>query len=401
MHLFRMYWQRTLRKPGSILLWLALPFVFMTIYTMVFGNDSSGPPKITMAVVDEDSSLVSQLVKGAFRQDQLASLITVVDAADMGAVDEMFRTEKASAALVIPKGFGERLLQMQRQELLLYKNPRHSIGPQIADGVVNSMLVIGNGLLEQFRSPLARIRAIEEAPTADQVGEISTMFFQAGQGAQGLLAIRNITVTVVEEKDDSEEADFNLASLFFPGLIMFGLMSVSLHLEHRFLHDRVTFVTRRFVTAPVSPWSVAIQQRLYTASFVYVVGVLSAIVGGLIWNIPAHGLMSANLITIAMALFVSGFNGALFSLSNSARAVSAMSSIAMVFLAILGGGFFPAEFTPPAFQSVMKLVPTGMANLGLTHALTGRPLGISIPVLFAYCGLFFVAGTLLGRRRIL
>jgi ABC-type multidrug transport system permease subunit len=90
-----------------------------------------------------------------------------------------------------------------------------------------------------------------------------------------------------------------------------------------------------------------------------------------------------------------------FSLSGSVRAVSAISSIAMVFLAILGGGFFPGEFTPPAFQSVMKLIPTGMANLGLTHSLTGRPLGISLPVLFLYCGAFFVAGVLAGRRRVL
>ncbi len=32
MHLFRMYWQRTLKKPGSVVVWLAVPFVFMAIY---------------------------------------------------------------------------------------------------------------------------------------------------------------------------------------------------------------------------------------------------------------------------------------------------------------------------------------------------------------------------------
>ncbi len=31
MHLFRMYWTRTLKKPGAIFLWLLLPFVFMTM----------------------------------------------------------------------------------------------------------------------------------------------------------------------------------------------------------------------------------------------------------------------------------------------------------------------------------------------------------------------------------
>jgi len=401
MQLFRMYWARTLRHPGSILLWLALPFVFMTIYTLVFGNDSSGPPKTTMAIVDQDSSIVSQLVRGSFGQGPVADLITVVEVSDTNAVDALFHDEKASAALVIPDGFGERLLRMEPQTLTLLTNPRHTIGPQIADGVVSAMLAIGNGLLGQFDAPMRRIGEFEETPSVDQVGAISREFFVASQNARGLSAIRNIEVTVVEEDDDTEASDFNLAAMFFPGLIMFGLLSASLNLEHRFLRDRTQHVTRRFITAPVSPWSVAVQQRLYTASFVYGVGVLAAVLGGVIWHIPARGLVAANLITIALALFMSGFNGLVFSLSASPRAVSAISSISMVFLAILGGGFFPAEFTPPAFQSFMKLVPTGMANLGLTHSLTGKPLDISIPVLFLYCGAFFVAGMFASRRRIL
>jgi hypothetical protein len=268
MQLFRMYWQRTLRRPGSILVWLAVPFVFMAIYTMVFGNDSSGPAKITLAIVDQDSSMVSQLVKGAFRQGPVAELINLVDATDLAVVDRMFRDEKASAALLIPDGFGERLLRMEAQELTLYKNPRHYIGPQIAEGVVSSMLTIGNGLLGQFSTPMRRVSALQDTATVDQVGEISREFFLAGQNARGLSALRNINVTVVEKDDDSEASDFNLAAMFFPGLIMFGLLSVSLNLEHRFLRDRTNHVTRRFVTAPGSPWSVAILQRLYTASFV-------------------------------------------------------------------------------------------------------------------------------------
>jgi len=373
----------------------------MAIYTMVFGNDNSGPPKTSIALVDQDSSLASQLVKGALRQGPVASMIDLVDAADMTVVDEMFHKEKASAALVIPHGFGAAVLRMEPQELMLYKNPRHTIGPQIAEGIVNSLVIIGNGLLNQFSAPMQGISAAKSKPTADQIGEISQQFFLASQNLRGLSSIRNIDVTIVEKEKDTKASGFNLAAMFFPGLIMFGLLSVSLNLEHRFVRDRTNHVTRRFVTAPVSPWSVAIQQRLYTASFAFVVGITAGTLGGLIWHIPAHGLPTAVLIIMALALFVSGYNGIVFSLSSSVRAVSAISSISMVFLAILGGGFFPTEFTPPAFQAVTKLIPTGMVNLGLTHCLTGRPLGISLPVLLAYCGGFFIVGMFMSRRRIL
>ncbi len=401
MHLFRMYWQRTLRKPGSIVVWLAIPFVFMAIYTMVFGNDSSGPPKTTMAIVDQDSSFVSKLVKSALNQGPVANMIVLVDAKDMDTVDTMFKKEKASAALVIPDGFEDRLLKAEPQPLYLLKNPRHYIGPQIAEGIVRCLAVIGDGLLAQFGQPMAQINALDHQPTAEDIGKISQSFYTTSQSMQGLSAIRNIDVTVIEKAKDTESNAFNLAAMFFPGLVMFGLLSVALNLEHRFLRDRANHVTRRFVTAPISPWSVAIQQRLYTASFAFVVGIAAGTLGGLIWRIPPHGLGTAVLIIFALALFVSGWNGVVFSLSSSTRAVSAISSISMVFLSLLGGGFFPVDFTPAGFQAITKLIPTGMVNLALTHCLTDRPLGVSLPLMFALCGGFFIAGIFMGRKRIL
>jgi ABC-type multidrug transport system permease subunit len=404
MRLFRMYWQRSLLRPGAILLWLSIPFVFMTIYTLVFGRDPQQTPRTNLALVDQDSSFVSRLVKGAFAQGPIGEMIVVVDAKDLHEVDGLFAREDASAALVIPEGFGDRLLRGVPDSLVLYRNPRHYISPKIAEGVVGSMVTLGNGLLGQFASPMKEVRGSldrDADPSPDEIANMSKSFYTAGRDARGLAAIRNIDVTVVQKEEDEQENDFNLAALFFPGLVMFGLMSVSLHLEHRFLVDRNRHVTRRIVTAPISPWQVAVQQRLYSASFVYVVGVLAAVVGGLAWRIPAHGLATANLITAALALFVAGINGVIFSLSNSVRAVGAISSMVMIFLNILGGGFFPAEFTPPAFQAIIKWIPTGMANLGLTHCLTGRDAGISVPVLFAYCGAFFAAGIVAGHRRVL
>jgi ABC-2 type transport system permease protein len=402
MHLLRMYWRRSLLRPGAILLWLSIPFVFMTIYTLVFGRDTGRIPRTGLAVVDQDSSLVSRLVKGAFAQGPVGDLIEVVDARGLGDVDRLFASEDASAALLIPDGFGDRLLRSQPDSLRLYTNPRHYIGPQIAEGVVGSMVTLGNGLLHQFAAPMDEVRRSLDRPnepTPDEIAGISRLFYAAGRDASGPAAIQNIGVTVVQE-DDSPAQDFNLAALFFPGLVMFGLLSVSLHIEHRFLVDRTRHVTRRLVTAPIRPWQVAIQQRAYAASFIYVVGVLSAVLAGLVWRVPPHGLATANLITVALALFVAGINGVIFSLSNSVRAVGAISSLVMIFLAILGGGFFPAEFTPPAFQAVVKWIPTGMANLGLTRCLTGREAGISLPLLFVFCGGFFAAGMVAGRKRI-
>lgn len=404
MHLFTMYWRRSLLRPGSILLWLALPFVFMTIYTLVFGRDTTQPPKTNLALVDQDSSFASQLVRGAFSQGPMGEMIQLVDAKNMGEVAHLFDEEDASAALVVPKGFGDRLLRAEPDSLLLYRNPRHFIGPQIAEGMVGGMVTLGNGMLGQFAAPMKEVSLVtarDTDPTPEDIASISKSFYSAGRDARGLAAIQKIDVTIVEDEKNSQEKDFNMAALFFPGLVMFGLLSVCLHIEHRFLVDRTRQVTRRIVTAPVAPWRVAVEQRLYSASFAYIVGVASAVIAGLVWRVPPHGLATANLITVALALFVAGINGVIFSLSSSVRAVGAISSLVMIFLAILGGGFFPAEFTPPAFQAIVKWIPTGMANMGLTRCLTGRDAGISLPLLFAFCGTFFAAGIVAGRKRII
>jgi len=402
MHLFRMYWQRVWKRPGAALLWMALPFVFMTIYSLVFGGDDGGLPKVGIAIVDQDSTLVSGLVKSAIAQGPVASMVTLVDARDMPAVETMFEKESASAAIVVPDGFGAKLLSSQPDTLRLYRNPRHTIGPQIAEGILGSLVTVTNELYAQFTGPMQSVRALsgrQQAPTADDIAAISRQFFEAGERARGLSVLQKIDVVVIDESQQEEE-NFSMAALFFPGLIMFGLLSLSLHLEHRFMLDRTQHVTDRVVSAPVAPWRVAVEQRVFALSFLYIIGVVSLLLGAVIWRIPLQGVATANLIVIALALFIAGWQGSLHSMSRSPRAASAMASIAMVFLSILGGGFFPAEFMPPAFQSIIRWIPTGMANLGLTRAITGRDLTISLPILFAVSLSFFTLAVLLTRKRI-
>lgn len=401
MQFFRMYWRRTLRKPGAVLLWLAVPFVFMGIYQLVFGGDS-GPPRTGLLIVDRDSSFVSSLVKGAFDQGPVGDLIAVAPAADLAAAEERFAAGDASAALVIPAGFGERLLRAQPDTLRLFTNPRHAIGPQVAQGVVGALVTVGNGVLGQFAEPMQAMRGYldrDAPPTPDEVGAMAGRFYTAGRGVTGLGALQGVDVAVVD--DEGEEQDFNMAALFFPGLVMFGLLTISLRLEHAFLIDRRNRVTHRFVTAPVSPWRIALEQRLYTASFAFAVGIVAGALGGVIWRIPPHGLLTAAAIAAALSLFIAGINGVIFSLTDSPRAVGAISSLVMIFLTILGGGFFPAEFMPDAFQAFAGWIPTGTANIALTRALTGREVPVSIPLYALTCSAFFAAGTLAGRRRLI
>lgn len=403
MHLFRMYWRRTMRKPGIIYLWLLLPFSFMGIYTLVFGGEGDGMPKTGLAVLDEDDTIVSGLVAGSLETGPLAELLTVHEAADMAAVEKLFEKETASAALVIPKGFTDKLITSERTTLTLYTNPRHYISPQIAEGVLGTLVTMGNGLITLFQEPFDKIKTMaekEEAPSADDIAETAKMFYAIGQEMPNFEAIMSSDVNIVEAKAEEEADDFNMASLFFPGLVMFALLSLSMSIEFRFMNDRLQKVNNRLIVTPIRPFNLIFQQRLYAAIFLYVMAVVTGLLGGLIWKMPATGLAQANLISLAIVFFIAGVNGTIFNLTNSVKASSAMSSFIMMFLMLFGGGFFPVEFYPEALQGISRMIPTGMANLGLTQSLTGRDLTVSIPVLIVNCLAFFALSIFIGRRRV-
>jgi ABC-2 type transport system permease protein len=395
-----MYWTRILKKPGAIFLWLLLPFVFMTIYTLTFGGDESF--SVGMAVVDRDSSLVSRFVVGALNQGPLEDLITPYPVETLEEVEKLFSRGKASAALVIPEQFGEKLLRSDTVTLTLYRNPRHTIAPQIAEGIVGGLATLGNGASSLFRQPLAVVQGMidqDRTPTADEVAGLARTFYALGDNAPNLGAIANIDVKIVEDKQ-KQPWELNMAAMFFPGLVAFALMSLSLAIEYRFLFDRKNKVNHRIVMTPMRPANILFQQRLYSVAFLYVMAVGTALLGGIIWSIAPKGIVTVNLVAVALILFITGINGIIFGMTNSLKAVSAISSVVLMVLMALGGGFFPIEFYPGWARSVAEWIPTGMANAALTRTLTGREAGVSLPLLYAYCAAFFALSIVVGRRRI-
>jgi ABC-type multidrug transport system permease subunit len=384
---------------------MAIPFVFMTIYQLAFGGQNT-IAKTGLAVVDHDSTFVSEFVARAFTQGELADFVEVKPVANLDDVEALFSAGTASAALVIPEGFGEKVFRREEVTLELYKNPRHFVGPQVAEGITGALLAMGNGLVNTFGAPLDTIQSYNNMGrdfTADDVATIARVVYDVVEGAPNIGAVAAIDVNIVEpagENEDDVGDDFSMATLFFPGLLVFGLLSVSLGLETRFLLDRIHKVTHRMVTAPLRPWNLVFQQRLFAASFIFAVAVVSALVGGVTWSIAPTGLATVGLVTVALTLFIVGINGAIFSLSSSLKATSAISSIVMIALVSVGGGFFPAEFMAEGFQAISRMTPTGLANIAITQALTGRAVTVSIPLLFLYCAGFFVVSVFLARRRI-
>ncbi len=406
MALFRMYWLRVARRPGVILLWMALPFAFLVIYQLAFGGGDSGVglPKTPLGVVDHDSTLVSRFFAGALTQGPLADLVETRAVADTTDLEPLFARDEIAAALVIPRGFARRFLLGEADTLTLLTNPRMSITPRIARGILETMAVLANGLTRTFAEPMARVRTFYErgeGPGADETAELSRAFYAAGERARGLAAFGRAKVVVTEgPKKESPTQGFNLAALFLPGLLAFSIASAALSLENRFLIDRLDGLTRRFVAAPVRPERIVLEQRLYAVTFLLAVAAAAGVLAGAVWRVPAVGLATVAAVAPPLVVFLSAAAGAIFGMSDSRRANGAISSVFMMVVLVPGGAFFPAELLPGAVQAVARVVPTGIANLALTRALTGRAPEVATWPLWAWALGALALAVMLQRRRV-
>ncbi len=395
-----MYWKRTFKRPAVILIWSAIPFVFMVLYTLVFDSGGKIPPSV-LAVADRDSSFVSGFVADAFAQGPLEGIVAVKKVADLDEAQKMFEKNLASAALVIPDGFGTDLFLQKNIELLFYTNPRHYIGPQILQGTVETMAVLANGLLKTFRVPLKGISGFinnKKSPSADDLADVSRLFFTAGEKSQALSSLQSLDIKIIE-KESAKAYEFNMAAFFFPGLIVFALLALSLGLEARFLGDRLEKLNNLIIASPQKPWLLVMNQRLYSICFLYFIAVICSLLGGAIWHIAPTGILKANIMTVLVIFFIVGMNATIFSIARSRKSSAALSSFIMTILMMIGGGIMPVEIYPPAVKKIANLTPTGIANTGIVESITGRDISISLPLLFAYCSTFLLLSIVVGRKK--
>ena len=93
----------------ALLIWLGIPFLIGGLITsMIDGGD--GTPTGTLLIADQDDSLLSGFVVGAYSQDQLGDLI-VVEKVSVEEGEARINDGDASGFLTIPAGFQDAFLK--------------------------------------------------------------------------------------------------------------------------------------------------------------------------------------------------------------------------------------------------------------------------------------------------
>src|SRR5258707_7455286 len=117
--------RRAWRNPLPWLLNLALPLCITAVIGLVFGGNSGDKNqlgRIKFAVVDEDQSALSKLLRGAANQDKNGQYLESVYLERAAALQQL-NNSKLSAVLIIPAHFTSNYLTGGNVRLELVKNP--------------------------------------------------------------------------------------------------------------------------------------------------------------------------------------------------------------------------------------------------------------------------------------
>lgn len=144
--------RRAWRNPVPWLINLALPLCITALVGLVFGGKSdTGLGRIRFAVVDEDDTVLTRMLRGALNQGKASEHLEPVFLERAEALRQV-NGDLLSAALIIPTNFTRHYLNgAAAVKLELVKNPAQSIYPTVLEELMGVVVTALNAVARNFQ----------------------------------------------------------------------------------------------------------------------------------------------------------------------------------------------------------------------------------------------------------
>jgi len=332
------------------------------------GGDGAKPRGILL-IADQDASVISGLVAGAFSQGELGDLITVEKVSvDQGR--ERINAGEASGFLVIPEGFGQAFLESTPVRLTLKTNPAQTILPGIITDVTEILLDAGFYAKQLFGS---EIEMILDAEANDAINDVviaaSAVAVQHKiEAAASQLFPPAIDIEIAEPPSDEPEVPFAL--LFLPGIILMAVMFSANGLAADYWAEREQGTLRRLIFAPGKISAFVVGKALAAALTIAIIGGLTLVIGFLYHGIVWTKLPSSLIWTAVSGVALFAWFGVLQMLAPNQRAATVMTSMILFPMLMAGGSFFPFAALPDWIAAIGRKTPNGFVADRLTTEIT-------------------------------
>jgi ABC-type Na+ efflux pump permease subunit len=340
----------------AILLWLGIPFlVGGMITTLLDGGDGAKPHGVWL-LVDQDDSVLSGLVAGAYTSGELGELITV-EQVSIEVGTQRINDGDGSALLIIPKGFGEAFLDEVPVTLTLKTNPSQTILPGMITDVTEILLDAGFYAHRLFGPEIAEFANAGGEPSEADVAAMVTRIYGKIDVIAPYLFPPAIELVVVDPPP--AEPRLPLALMFLPGVIMMGVLFAANSLAADFWTEKEGGTLRRLVFAPGRQTGFVAGKALAVAVVLGAIVLITMTVGFLY-----HGISWLEFVPSLIWLVVSGVGifawfAALHMFFATQKAASLVTMILIFPLLMAGGSFFPLAVLPDWIAAIGRISPNG------------------------------------------
>jgi ABC-2 type transport system permease protein len=406
LHIFANDMRRHVRAPFVVIIYMAIPLVMTGLIGLVFGpKPGAGElPRIKVFVADEDKSLGARLFLGAFDSDRLKDMfeVTSVSQADGRAA---MNAGKASALVIIPKGFTLDLLDGKAVTLDVVKNPAEQFLPDVAEEAVNTMAVMLSGAVQAFADEAKGVRALLDKPVgAVDWASLSPEFGKAQKKV--VAATRYLDPLLIRLKTEDRALPgarptvtrTDIFSVVLPGMAVMFLLFIIQTVMRDFITEREDGTLRRMLTSPVRPLEL-VGARILGA---WVMGVAVLLVmtaaGSLLFGARWGNLAYYLVLGVTTAFWTSAFFACFYALVRNRNQAGAFGAPVILVFSLFGGSMLDPSAMPRSLAKVGLFTPNRWFIDGAALARDGQFPTVSVAVL-AVSGLVLLGLAVPGLTR--
>jgi ABC-type multidrug transport system permease subunit len=344
--------RRARHNPWPYLINLALPLCTTALIGLAFGPSAKGGGlgPIKVAVVDEDDSMLSSLLRGAMNQGDFKKHLEARFLEREEALKQI-NDNAISAVLIVPAGFTRSYLTGEGPVALeLIKNPAQTFYPAILEELLQVVVTGLNAIARNLRSDLPEWQKViekEDRPDMKRLAELIVRVGEKFDRAGKYLFPPLVGYTKeTRQKSARERPAANIFAFLLPGLAAMFLLFIADHAIRDLYREVSARTLDRYRT--LDP-----RLLLFIGSKVLLalvmVGLGSGVMfggGAWIFGVDWERPFEMGAVILAFGLFASGFMSFVAALARSARRADTINSVLIVCLSFLGGSFFPARQLP-------------------------------------------------------
>jgi ABC-2 type transport system permease protein len=373
------------------------------VFSFAFGG--SGTPKVRLLLAMEDEGLLGQLLSGAADRPEMRERfeVTVVDSTEGR---RLLDRDQASALLVVPDGFTDRLLDGSGTTLTVWKNPRESVMPQVVE---EGALILADGLASAsflLAEPLRELRDLsrgENGPEPVDVGRLSTEI-AARMRTSGRFLFPPVAGLERVSEDESEGSTAGrIFVLILPGFVVMTLVMIADFAMRDLLRDSARGTFALCLTSPVRAGQIVHAKIAYSvllgfASLVILSAFGAAFIESRV-DPPAYLALS-----IAYCMAAGGFAALTYGLARSERQGAVVGSMVLLVMSFLGGSYIPLSALPQGMRALSPFTLNFWGVDGYTKILQDgiglNGVALHVIVLLAIFAITSAAGSALMLRRL-